>query len=192
MSASDTQQEENGRQKRSGELDRYRNELGDYTSKLTPEVTQRVASAIRVGTSFDGSARFGGISRDTFYRWLNAGRRDDAPEQLAAFAREVDEAFAAWEVDTMRRIHNDPSWQSDAWALERRRPDSYGRRVRLDGNVTSDPRLGEIAKALEAHALQPARLTEAEFDTFKELLDKMTPPEGDIIELEPRQRALGA
>lgn len=193
MTASDTTK---GRQKRTGEAERVRDpETGDYASKLTPEALERIDNAIRVGSTLDAAARFGGITRDTFYRWLNAGRREGAEPLLAEFANRVDDAMAGWEVTANTLIAtaaNAGVWQAAAWSLERRKPNEYGRRMRLDGNG-ANPMHDALALELRKRNLDPTQLTPEEFDTLVSLMVKMSPGVNiPALEAEARREAIEA
>lgn len=85
----------------------------------------------------EAAAIASGVARSTFFDWLTLGRQEDSPKIYRDFVRELDEALALFEVDAMGRIAKAGSqeWQADAWRLERRYPERYGRRTRIDGQV---------------------------------------------------------
>lgn len=149
-----------------GEHGRRRNSHGDYVTKLTPEVVDKICGAIEKGVTFDGAAQYGGITRDTFYRWLRMGRADDAPAPLAEFASRVDYALAVWEVNAVTAIHGAEAWQGQAWLLERRKPDDYGRRLRVEDDGGGDPRAPSLARALLKHGLDSSRLDHDQLETL--------------------------
>lgn len=99
--------------------------------KLTPETQQKIVNAIAEGNYLETAAALGGISCTTFFRWLQEG------EQAAAGAKRdfweaVKKAEAEAEALRVSRINKagrDGNWQADAWYLERRYPDRWGKRV---------------------------------------------------------------
>jgi hypothetical protein len=190
MSASDTTK------RKSGEANRIRDpETGDYASKLNPETIERITNAIRVGATLDAASRYGGITRDTFYRWLGAGRKDDAEGLLREFADAIDDALAGWEVTAntlIAKAAQDGVWQAAAWSLERRKPDEYGRRMRLDANVTNDPRLAAIGREFAKRGLNPELLSNEELDQLMMLMEKMLPGQTPLPVVEMPQKAIEA
>lgn len=100
--------------------------------------TEKILQALRTGASLEACSAYAGIPRSTFFRWLTTGRRPDAEPIYRQLAEQVDEALAVFEVTAMARITKagEEQWQADAWRLERKFPDRYGRRTRVDGNVT--------------------------------------------------------
>lgn len=94
--------------------------------KLTPEVAERICEAIRLGATYDLAAAHGGVDASTLRRWL----ADERPE-FSAFCGALKAAEAAGVVVSLHRIQAAAAggaWQAAAWLLERRHPESYGRR----------------------------------------------------------------
>lgn len=101
-------------------------------SKLTPELVQAFTDALVEGNCIETAAALAGISHTTYYRWLEAGRKAKAGA-FWEFCEAVKKAEAKAEADRVRRIQTagkDGNWQADAWWLERRRPERWGRRER--------------------------------------------------------------
>ena len=98
--------------------------------KLNKKTTDKITDAIGKGAYQDTAARAAGVNPSTFYRWMERGARDDAPEEFKVFFDSVEEAKAMAEVDKVSIISQaafDGSWQAAAWWLERTRPQKYGR-----------------------------------------------------------------
>jgi len=94
--------------------------------KLTAEVAGRICEAIQLGATYDLAAAHGGVDPSTLRRWL----ADERPE-FQALQAALKGAEAAAVVVSLRRIHEAAAggaWQASAWLLERRHPESYGRR----------------------------------------------------------------
>ena len=101
--------------------------------KLTPEITEAIISAIRAGAYIETAAAFAGICKDTFYRWLKEGARGECKKK-AQFSDAVKMALAESELRDLAVVNRaaSTSWQAAAWKLERKFPDRWGRRDRLD------------------------------------------------------------
>lgn len=119
-------------------------------TKLTPEVQDKIVSAIRVGNYIDVAAQYAGIHKDTLYHWMQLAHDEDANGPHRQFSDAIKAALAQSEVEGVARITSAAreNWQAMAWRLERRFPDRWGRndRVRVDANVrleTKDDLLAE-------------------------------------------------
>lgn len=92
-------------------------------TKRTPEVDARIQQALELGAPHCHAAAYGGISDDTFKRWLD---RD------ADFADLVKKAEARAVVGWLAKIEkaaNEGNWTAAAWKLERRYPEQFGRQI---------------------------------------------------------------
>ena len=108
-------------------------------SKLTPEVKEKILSALRAGNYANVAAEYAGISETTFYRWLRKGReakRGIYREFFAAVQRAEREAEVR-AVAILQR-HMDDNWQAAMTYLERKFPERWGRRDHL--KVDIDPK----------------------------------------------------
>lgn len=135
-------------------------------AKLNEEITSRMVSALGSGSYREQAARYAGIGMTTMYRYLEKGEADEAEDKQSP-EREFRERVLGAEADAeiravglirqaaqgrpeSRRVLDDgtvlttpaqpPTWQAAAWLLERKHPDRWGRRSRLDvdANVTAD------------------------------------------------------
>jgi hypothetical protein len=105
--------------------------------KLTPEIAQKIVQAVRTGSSLEGSAKYAGVPPSTFFDWLKRGRNPRGFKPYRDLAAALDEALGAFEVNANALIAKAAveKWDAAAWQLERKFPDRYGRRTRIDGNV---------------------------------------------------------
>jgi len=136
-------------------------DVGGRPSKLTADVQRQIVQAIQVGNYVETAAAFAGISKSVFYKWMKQGRAAQAKGRLTAHARFVDaveKALADGEVRDLAIIAQaaqgrsaildaagnvlqpaiPAQWQASAWRLERRMPDKWGRRARLDLGTPGD------------------------------------------------------
>lgn len=116
--------------------------------KGTPRRLARIVKGIKQGLSYEKAAHRAGLSDRAVKQYRDLGAqaaeklvrgepltaREDA---MYRFNRATMRAEAAWEGRTLRSISMagdaDPKhWTAKAWMLERRYPDRYGRRERVD------------------------------------------------------------
>ena len=103
-------------------------------SKRTPEREARLLEALRAGNTRKAACHYAAISDETFSTWqardldfLDAVKKAEGDAEVRMVAQIAQAAQTG-------------TWQAAAWWLERRRPDDYGRRERLDAHVQSDGR----------------------------------------------------
>lgn len=117
--------------------------------------TEQSAAAIRAlefGCTRDAAAGAAGVTRSTFYRWLDDGTFRDAVEKAEL------KAEAAYTLAVQQAVPK--NWQAAAWWLERRRHESFGRRDRVD--MTIDLRKEAERVAAESGMDVDAVLAEAQ------------------------------
>src|SRR5258707_14105237 len=132
------------------------------TIDLTPELCDKICTALRAGNYIETASAYVGITKDTFYRWLKRGAHaadtNDTSKleaQYRAFHGAVREAIAVAEIRDVALIAKAATdqWTAAAWRLERRYPDRWGRRERHE---LSAPGGGPIQHA----AIDPDKLAE--------------------------------
>jgi len=131
---------------------------GGRPTKLTPEVQQMMANAIRANAYPETAATLAGINRETFYEWLKRGAKEEsgpyrefsntikkalAEGQLRDLAV-IDKAANGYDVEKTKTIikgnvvetttekYREFAWQAAAWRLERRFPRLWSRMERPD------------------------------------------------------------
>lgn len=108
---------------------------GILTFKLQEAICKRIAGGVYPGKA----AVIEGISKDTYYGWMRRGRAEQKGKYFN-FLKAVKKAEGVAEVVYLEQIRkaaigtetDKPVWQAAAWYLERRYPDSWGRRERVD------------------------------------------------------------
>ncbi len=100
-------------------------------TKLTPEVQKRICEIIRAGNFAATAASVVGIDESTFYRWMSEGEKATRG-QYREFRNAVKKASAEAEQKNVKYIQSaaPKNWQAAAWWLERRNPDTWGRKDR--------------------------------------------------------------
>ncbi|HEX4952683.1 MAG TPA: hypothetical protein VF017_04725 [Thermoanaerobaculia bacterium] len=114
-------------------------------SKLTPEVQDRIVSAIRAGNYAQVAAGFAGIGESTFYRWMEQGERaeDGAFREFRDAVKRAEheaEVRAVAIIQAQMPIH----WQAAMTYLERKFPTRWGRRERVDVTSAERPLAGGV------------------------------------------------
>lgn len=101
-------------------------------TKLTDRTKEDIVKALKAGNSRRDSALYAGISEATFYSWMARGREGEP--LYAEFLEAVEKAEAQSVVRNVAIIQRaaEETWQAAAWWLERKRPDDWGRRQRMD------------------------------------------------------------
>jgi len=103
-------------------------------SKLTPERQKLFVDAVSAGNYIETAAELAGVTNVTFYNWMKRGRQTQSGKYFE-FLNAIKKAEARAEVMRVSRIAKagqEGNWQADAWYLERRYPDRWGRRQRLE------------------------------------------------------------
>jgi transposase len=97
-------------------------------TKYTPTMRAGILKALRAGNTRTNAAESMGIDRNTLARWID---EDDA------FCRAVKDAESVAEQEAVDAIKSQfgQQWTAAAWYLERKKPDDWGKRERMD--VTS-------------------------------------------------------
>jgi transposase-like protein len=103
-------------------------------SALGTERSQAAIEAIRMGCTREAAAGVAGVTRSTFYRWMDDGTFRDEIEKAEH------QAEAAYTMAVQQAVPK--NWQAAAWWLERRRHQQYGRKdqveVKLDIRAEAD------------------------------------------------------
>ena len=113
-------------------------------TKLTPETQTKIITAIKLGMRHEDAAAVAGIALSTFYDWKAKGEKAKSGK-MREFSEALKRAEAEGEQMLLARIQRagQEQWQANAWILERRHRDKWGRNV----DVTSGGEKIEIAFA---------------------------------------------
>lgn len=130
-------------------------------SKLTPEVQTLVVEMLQAGNFIETAAAAAGIDRDTIRQWLKRGARAKSGK-FRRFRDEVVKAMAESEAGLIALVGNAAiggdgvrgQWQAAAWLLERKFPEKYARRQKIEAKVTQirDPFEGRSPEELAFYA----------------------------------------
>ena len=109
-------------------------------SKLTPELIVKISTEIENGSYQKVAARKCGVGESTFYAWMEKAEAG-VGGQFQELMEAVKNASAVAESRAIQTILADDSWQSKAWYLERRFPERWGRKDRLEAHHTKEPKV---------------------------------------------------
>ena len=105
----------------------HKGKLGVPT-KLTPELTERILTSIRMGNYVDVAAIGAGIPRDRIKEWLFKGAKGH--RTYKQFTLDISQAIAESEERDLSLIDMAAMqgfWQAAAWKLERKFPNRWGK-----------------------------------------------------------------
>lgn len=98
-----------------------------------PVIWDRLIEALRVGSYIEDACRYAGISSRQFRTWR--GLALDGVEPYATKWEEVKTAESVSIISNLANIKKasqDGSWQASAWLLERKYPDKFARRDKVE------------------------------------------------------------
>jgi hypothetical protein len=98
-------------------------------SKLTPEIQDKIVSAIRAGNYGEVAAAYAGIGSSTFYRWMDQGKAQAGPYREFREAVKAAESEAEVRAVAIVQKQMPEHWQAAMTYLERKFPLRWGRRV---------------------------------------------------------------
>lgn len=110
-------------------------------TKYSAKTRDAILAAIAVGCSREQAAAVAGIGERTLYDWLKA------KPQLS---QDIEKAEAAGVQARLQRIEQAAqggAWQADAWWLERRYPEQWGRRDRVNVHHEGEVQLRQVVEA---------------------------------------------
>jgi hypothetical protein len=143
--------------------------------KITPARTKKACEAIAIGVAFEGAAKYAGIPRDTFWRWMRLGRQDDAPAVYRKFVAAVDDAVSSFEVNCVGKMFGAEDFRAAKALLAMRFPDRYSERRIIEGTVKHE----------HALKLDLSRYTPDERRMLTDLLRKGQEADAEVLELGP-------
>lgn len=109
-------------------------------NKLTKKLQDKICAFIRGGNYIETSVRACGICKQTFYNWMKKANEKEPTKEneiYRKFLYAVEEALSQSEmadVTMITKAANAGIWQASAWRLERKFPDRWGMRGRMELN----------------------------------------------------------
>ena len=132
---------------------------------MSDEIIRAAGGLAANGMDDQGIYDFLGISKQAFYTWLKDGealaeaveagearppKKESRGKKLIDFVDAIKKGRSTLKARSLKKINEDQSWQSAAWILERRWPDEYGKREKLDMEVTAVKIVDDIGDDADA------------------------------------------
>ena len=113
-----------------------RTRTGKYTTILAHQICDLIAKGVPLSAAASGS----GINRSTLHRWR---------KEKEEFAEMIDQAIGVSEARLITDITISEDWKAKAWILERRFPERWSKRDKIDLNVSKSEGLDEIKMMMQ-------------------------------------------
>lgn len=119
-------------------------------TKFTPERRNQIISLIKAGNYLDTACQASGVTYSAFREWMKRGELEyerimeantskpkKSEQEFLDFFEAVQKAEATAEARNLTIINKaaEKNWQAAAWYLERRAPDRWGRRDRVQAEL---------------------------------------------------------
>jgi hypothetical protein len=104
-------------------------------TKLTPVLTDKICELIEIGMPYHLVCDATGIVESTFYDWIEKGTQPKAKKEFSEFSKRVNQSKAKVVEQYLKRLEGyskDGSVYATTWFLERRCPDDFGKREKVD------------------------------------------------------------
>lgn len=122
--------------------------------KLTEVMIEQICDLVIAGSPIADAARMSGVSESTIYRWLALGKKPGADAIYVLLVDRLSESSELSEFELlqdMRRAAKRPeNWRAIAWLLERRFPETYGKRETARVGESNNGQVGETKVSLTA------------------------------------------
>lgn len=107
----------------------------------------KICQAIRAGNYIEVAAAYAGIPKGTLYEWLKKGNTV-FHNKYRTFHDAVQKALADAEVRDVAVIGqaSQQNWQAAAWRLERKFPQRWGRKDRIEAEISGKPEEPVVVK----------------------------------------------
>lgn len=107
-------------------------------SKLTPQLQAEFCKALENGASILGACGHVGITEKTYYNWIHRAEEAKTRTKYVKFKECVETAKekALFNFEQVIVSASMEHWQAAAWMLERRYPNMYGKREKIEADVT--------------------------------------------------------
>lgn len=151
-------------------------------------IIERVAHAVRCGASLEHACYYGGIDKRTFLTWMI--EEEERGENIAYLAVKTAEADAVMNWLGMLEVAGQQgTWQAAAWLLERRHPEHYGKRTRLEHT-------GANGAPIQVEHKDYSKLSDEELDLMilqrqRQLASESDSDDTDIIDIDSDQTPEG-
>ncbi len=108
-------------------------------TKLTPELQRDILQVLEAGATIKDACHFVGISEVTYFNWINRGEEAKSGIYFE-FLKSAQKAIASGSVDAVAiiRMAAKEQWQAAAWFLERKNPQEWARRTKVEIDISKE------------------------------------------------------
>lgn len=128
-------------------------------SKLTPEVEDKLLTALRAGNFRGPSAFYAGVSMRALQEWMAAGKRDPKSDfgRLRALVLQAEKGAEIAHVANIAKAAREGDWKAAAWWLERKASARWARpQPKPDArDGTGQPAVQVVVQKYEAEGTPP-------------------------------------
>ena len=114
-------------------------------TKLNPTIKKQIGDNITLGMPLKFAAEAAGISEVTFYNWMNRGESESKGQffEFHEYIKECQSKAVQLHLKLITKAATEGAWQASAWILERRHPEEFGRRekIEMDANLKHSGKL---------------------------------------------------
>ena len=105
-------------------------------TKLNQDIINEAEKLIKLGNYTLTVCKYLGIAESTWYRWMQEGE-DEKKGISKEFYKTIKKAESHAEIRNVQLIQNagNETWTASAWYLERKFPDRWGKKDRVDANL---------------------------------------------------------
>jgi hypothetical protein len=108
-------------------------------SKLTPQLQKEIGNNITLGMPLKFASEAAGVPERTFYQWLEYGGKQEYGKyhDFLLYCDNCKSKAVQLHLKLITKAASSGSWQASAWILERRHPEDFGRKdkLELDGKM---------------------------------------------------------
>lgn len=117
------------------------------TLLLDDDIKRKILASLTMGMTIKEACIFAEIDESTFYNWRKNYSEDP---QFKDFFKSLKKAEVQGKMKHIQKIFEEQSWQASAWWLERKFPEEFARRekVQLSGDEKNPVVVKEIKEAL--------------------------------------------
>lgn len=149
-------------------------------TKLNQKLINDAARLLKGGNYIDTVCEFLGIGTSTWFRWMREGEESKSGLKRQ-FWEAVKKAEAEAEIrlvtDLQKIASEDQKWQAIAWMLERKYPDKWGRKDRLQAEIQHSGKDGGPIKVEQKVNL--SNLSDEELLVLEGIVEKSSEPQRD-------------
>lgn len=138
-------------------------------TKLTPELQRDILQVLSAGATIKDACHYVGIAERTYYAWIEHGEKANSGLYYQ-FMQAAQKAIASGSVEavTVIRMAAKEQWQAAAWFLERKNPQEWARRTKVEIELSKDAesKLKQLQALADANGHDLARIFEAMIAQF--------------------------